>query len=117
MPKGIYITIKLKNIENGDIIVFNNKIYNGNLIKYAIVLEQIEYCEDQEGTLWVNSIPQAQKNIVKYPESIPFQSSCRRLKNGELLVFGEHPDSYDSRYFGPIHKNEVIAQVKLLVAF
>jgi conjugative transfer signal peptidase TraF len=34
---------------------------------------------------------------------------CRRLRNGELFVLGTDRSSFDSRYFGPILRSDIIA--------
>ncbi|OPZ24113.1 MAG: Peptidase S26 [bacterium ADurb.BinA186] len=113
MPIGIYIKNSTDKLKIGDIIVFYSKETKSNLLKYIAGYEGDEYCLDFENTLWVNNFPLAQKNIAKYHEEMPTQSLCQILKKEELLVLGEHPDSYDSRYFGPIKKQQVIAQVEL----
>jgi type IV secretory pathway protease TraF len=114
MPRGIYIKIPSNELEIGDIIIFNTVNFKGKLLKYVLAIDKGEFCLDREGTLWVDRISQVQRNIEKYPESIPLESICQQLKKHEVLVVGEHPDSYDSRYFGPIDKNDIVAKVKLL---
>lgn len=39
---------------------------------------------------------------------LPAWRGCRRLLAGELLVLGDTPASYDSRYFGPIRIDQVL---------
>jgi conjugal transfer pilin signal peptidase TrbI len=115
MPTGIYVISSANKLEIGDIVVFYLNDKSGNLIKYAAGLPGDEFCLDFENTLWINNQPLAQKNIQKYPEQSLEFSSCQTLKKGELLVLGDHPDSYDSRYFGPIKYSRVLAQVELLL--
>jgi type IV secretory pathway protease TraF len=38
----------------------------------------------------------------------------RRLLAGEYLVLGEHPDSFDSRYFGPLPQADLVAKLRKL---
>lgn len=114
MPIGLYIKSSSNKFEIGDSIVFYSEAKKSNLLKYIAGYEGHEYCLDFENTLWVNGFPIAQKkNIVKYPEKLLTQTLCQTLKKDEILVLGDHPDSYDSRYFGPIKKQQVIAQVEL----
>lgn len=117
MPTGIYVKILSDKFKIGDIIVLYSKDKNCNLLKYIAAHEGDEYCLDFESTLWVNGFPVAQKSIVKYHSDLPAQSLCQTLKKDELLVLGEHPNSYDSRYFGPIKREQIIAQVKLVLAW
>lgn len=114
MPRGLYLVDRKKYNQIGDIIVFKSNEFNGNLIKYIAAVSGDRYCFDEAGALWVNEIPIAQKNIEKYSQPFLAQSICHILNEGELLVIGDHENSYDSRYFGPIKKNDVIATAKLL---
>ncbi len=113
MPIGIYIKILTNKFEIGDIIIFHSEEKKSNLLKYIAGYEGHEYCFDFEGILWINGFPLVQKNIKKYPEKLSTESFCQILKKDELLVLGDHPNSYDSRYFGPIKKQQIIAQVEL----
>ena len=117
MPMGIYIKSSKNKLTTGGIIVFYLRDKNYNLLKYIAAHEGDEYCFDFESTLWVKGFPIAQKSIAKYHGELPTQSLCQTLKKDELLVLGEHPNSYDSRYFGPIKRDQVIAQVKLALAW
>jgi signal peptidase I len=117
MPRGIYIKTNEKKLNKGDIIVFNSSQFNGKLIKYILAIPEAEFCLDEKGTLWVDNIPSAQRNIKKYSSSINEQSVCQHLESDEILVIGEHPESYDSRYFGAVKKNGIIATVKLILPF
>lgn len=114
MPQGIYAKNGGGLFKKGDIIIFNEGRRKSNLIKYIAAVSGDRYCFDEAGALWVNEIPIAQKNIEKYSQPFLAQSICNILNEGELLVIGDHENSYDSRYFGPIKKNDVIATAKLL---
>lgn len=37
---------------------------------------------------------------------------CRKLGPDEWLPIGHHPDSYDGRYFGPIHRADMLGSYK-----
>ena len=113
MPMGIYVKNSKNKLTIGDIIVFYSRDKNSNLLKYIAAHERDEYCIDFENTLWVKGFPVAQKSIAKYHDELPTQSLCQTLKKDELLVLGEHPNSYDSRYFGPIKRQQIVAQVEL----
>ena len=114
MPKGIYIKLINKDPDIGDVIVFYSKYYKGNLLKYVAAMDNGEFCFDEEGDLWIDGLPHVRKNIQKYFDQDSEESKCQTLKKGNLLVLGDHPNSYDSRYFGPISKKEIIARVKLV---
>jgi len=117
MPRGIYLKQAQTKLKSGDIIVFYFDEFKSNLVKYVVGVASSEFCIDQEAILWLDSFPVAQLNIEKYPSKKPDQSQCQRLATDEILVIGEHPDSYDSRYFGPIKLERIIAKVELLWEF
>ncbi len=40
---------------------------------------------------------------------LPRWNGCRRLRDGEVFVFSDRiPNSFDSRYFGPVHQAEIV---------
>ena len=41
-------------------------------------------------------------------EPLPLWRGCRTLGGSELFLIAEHPGSFDSRYFGPLHAKHVI---------
>lgn len=41
-------------------------------------------------------------------EPLPAWQGCRILKDGEVFLLADHPASFDSRYFGPLHARHVI---------
>ena len=45
---------------------------------------------------------------------LPQWMACRILADDELLVGSTHPRSFDSRYFGPIHANQVLGLYRKL---
>jgi conjugative transfer signal peptidase TraF len=45
--------------------------------------------------------------------AMPRWQGCRRLSLGELFLLAENPNSFDSRYFGPVSSSTVIARADL----
>lgn len=39
---------------------------------------------------------------------LPVWKGCHRLQSGQVFVLGTHSESFDSRYFGPLHVEQVI---------
>ena len=39
---------------------------------------------------------------------LPVWKGCRALKSDEIFVLGMHRDSFDSRYFGPVNRTQVL---------
>jgi conjugative transfer signal peptidase TraF len=48
---------------------------------------------------------------------LPSWQGCRVLRLDELLVLGDHRNSFDGRYFGPIVRSDVITRVLPLWLF
>lgn len=46
--------------------------------------------------------------------SLPAWSGCRTLAAGELFLLANDPDSFDSRYFGPLAKQHIIGRSFLI---
>ena len=47
---------------------------------------------------------------------LPQWKGCRRLGSDELFVFSDRiPNSFDSRYYGPVHRSEVIGVYRLVL--
>ncbi len=107
----MYVKITKWKYDVGDIIIFNNPEFKNTLIKYVAATHPSEFCVDENASLWIDGLFAAKINIEKYPKAIPYQSTCQTLEADELLVLGEHPDSFDSRYFGPIKIDQVVAEV------
>ncbi|MCR5881230.1 S26 family signal peptidase [Phenylobacterium sp. J367] len=41
--------------------------------------------------------------------ALPRWDGCRRLRDGEVFVFSDRiPNSFDSRYFGPVNRAEIV---------
>jgi type IV secretory pathway protease TraF len=48
---------------------------------------------------------------------LPKWRGCWRLQASELFVLGRHSGSFDSRYFGPISRQSVLATVRPIFEF
>lgn len=38
---------------------------------------------------------------------LPVWQGCHRLQDDQVFVLGTHPESFDSRYFGPINRDQI----------
>lgn len=83
---------------------------NGELLKEVIAVPGDTACIKHH-QLWVNSKAIAKQNPdIINDKTIPKENFCGTLSSEEYLVLGPfHPRSYDSRYFGPIPKANIIA--------
>ena len=48
------------------------------------------------------------KYLDTHHRILPVWKGCRILKSDEIFVLGMHRDSFDSRYFGPINRVQVV---------
>ena len=46
--------------------------------------------------------------------AMPTWQGCRIVQTGEVFVLGDHPRSFDSRYFGPLDTASIVGRVVLL---
>ena len=48
------------------------------------------------------------KNMDKKYRALPVWKGCNALTSTQYFVLGRHRDSFDSRYFGPIEKHQIV---------
>ena len=52
----------------------------------------------------------------RFGDVLPRWRDCRQLTAGELFVFSDLiPNSFDSRYFGPVNRNDVLGVYRLIL--
>lgn len=134
LPMGIYklYETKDKKIDKGDIVMFlfpeeaekyirERKYLPGNvntLLKHVIAVEgdKVEaknktlYINDQE--FWLGKI--REKDSKGLP--LPIMKS-KTLEKDEYFVFGTHPTSFDSRYYGVIKRELILKKAELIWEF
>ncbi|SBV92688.1 conjugative transfer signal peptidase TraF [Telmatospirillum sp. J64-1] len=65
-----------------------------------------------DGTIIVNGdIVARQRKVDRAGRSLPRWNECRELAQGEFFVLTKAPDSFDSRYFGPVTSARVIGRL------
>lgn len=53
----------------------------------------------------------------RHGAALPRWDGCRRLRDGEVFVFSDRiPNSFDSRYFGPVNRAEIVGVFRPLAA-
>jgi type IV secretory pathway protease TraF len=59
--------------------------------------------------VWIDGFKVLDGIALAKPLGLPPSDVQREytLADGEYFVGGYHPKSYDSRYFGPIHQNQI----------
>ena len=68
-----------------------------------------------DGAIIVNGeIVARQRKVDRAGRSLPRWNGCRELVPGEFFLLTKAPDSFDSRYFGPVTSARVIGRLAAL---
>lgn len=114
-----------KELHKGTVVLFQapklatkNRIYYNPLLK-KIVATFEDKVEIKNSKLFING-----KYRGKVAEMDSFGNKINMLPEGiytifpgEYFVLGEHPNSYDSRYFGALTKEEILQVGNLFIPF
>ena len=105
------IIYSFKPIRRGEVIVLKYK--NNNLIKRIIGLPN-DKIKVENGKLYINNKEYYENYINSYTASYDFDEIT--LKDNEYFVMGDNRyNSYDSRNFGTIMKNNIIGRVEFRI--
>ena len=107
------ISYRFKSPEKGDVVVFNppENIQNKDRFIKRIIATPGDTIMVKDGITYINDTP-VQEGFVKYASSK--DSNIIKLKDNEYFVMGDNRYvSYDSRYWGPITKEEIQGRVLL----
>ena len=105
------IIYSFKPIRRGEVIVLKYK--NNDLIKRIIGLPN-DKIKVENGKLYINNKEYLENYINSYTASYDFDEIT--LKDNEYFVMGDNRyNSYDSRNFGTITKNNIIGRVEFKI--
>lgn len=105
------IIYSFKPIRRGEVIVL--KYRNNDLIKRVIGLPN-DKIKVENGKLYINNKEVKENYINSYTASYDFDEIT--LKDNEYFVMGDNRyNSYDSRNFGTIMKNDIIGRVEFKI--
>jgi conjugative transfer signal peptidase TraF len=120
MAEGAYLRVgNLADLKRGDIIAMpmNGAARNylakklgypkeTMLIKRVVGLSGDFVCRhDSVVTINKRTLVAALSDRQGYP--LPAWNGCRTLSINEVFLLGDHPASFDSRYFGPVSRSEL----------
>lgn len=120
LPSGFYLYTSRSSVRRGDIVALvlppaarpyaqlRGESSDLLLIKRVLAIRGDWVCT-LHGELRINGIrigPIASVDSMGRP--LPRWSAARLLRDDELLVGSSQPRSFDGRYFGPIHPNQVL---------
>lgn len=115
MQKGLYVRIgEATDLKSGEIVAMpmptSAKEYlvgklgypaNTLLIKRVAALPGDIVCRQRDTLTVAGKVLQA-KARDRRGNVLPHWQGCQKLSNEEIFVQGDHPGSFDSRYFGPV---------------
>jgi conjugative transfer signal peptidase TraF len=79
------------------------------LVKQVAAVAGDEVCRSFPGTLAVNgSVVAEVLNQDREGRPLPTWDGCIRLSEGEFFLLQPHPYSFDSRYFGPVTRCDIM---------
>lgn len=91
-------------------------LIRGGIIKPVAAEAGDTVCTTGSGGLRING--KARAPIAEHDRhglSLPHWRDCRALKAGEFFVFSDRiPNSYDSRYYGPVPASDIIGTFRLV---
>jgi conjugative transfer signal peptidase TraF len=120
MAKGVYVRLgEVADLKRGDIIAMpmNSaaRIYlvkklgypkDTMLIKRVAGLSGDLVCR-QSSVVTVNKRTLVAGSLDRQGNPLPTWHGCRTLSNNQVFLLGDHPASFDSRYFGPVSQGEL----------
>jgi type IV secretory pathway protease TraF len=130
MAKGAYVRVDdVAKLKRGDIIAMPINGRAGNylvrklgypkdtmLIKRVTGISGDLVCRQETAvTIGNNSIVAVRMD--RHGNSLPVWGGCRVLLPNEVFLLGDHASSFDSRYFGPVTKDELVGIYRAAVTW
>jgi conjugative transfer signal peptidase TraF len=120
MAKGAYVRVgDNQSLKRGDIVAMSmnasaktylrDKLgYPGEtlLIKRVLGISGDIFCR-QGAMVTINDRTVTALRLDKQGNLLPSFSGCQVLSANQIFLLGDHPGSFDSRYFGPVTKSEL----------
>ena len=81
------------------------------LIQRVAAVAGDEVCAFDGAVIVNGEIVARQRKADRSGRSLPRWNECRALAGGEFFLLGDAPDSFDSRYFGPVTSARTIGRL------
>lgn len=134
MPIGLYLLCEAKDLKNGDLVavklppeIISQGLERGYIkTKDTILVKQLIALPGDKAIYKNNQL--LVDDIYTYRCAVtakdgqgrhmkPLKEGTYTLGNNEYLVLGKNDDSWDSRYFGTIKRDNILNRVLLILAF
>ena len=120
MAKGAYVRVgEVGDLKSGDIIAMPMNSAARNylvkqlgypkdtmLIKRVAGLSGDLVCR-HNSVVTINQRTLVAASLDRQGILLPAWHGCRTLSTNEVFILGDHPSSFDSRYFGPVSRGEL----------
>lgn len=120
MPIGLYRLYQDNNFQKNDLVILYSNITHGFLLKKIAATAGDLVNTNREG-VHINGISIKNTKVLEFgshQERLNFTPMNRILEKNEIFVVGEHPKSFDSRYFGAIDINKSrVKKIKPVLIF
>lgn len=72
----------------------------------------------ENGSIYINGVEAAiAKSLSRDGTLLPVWEGCSTLSSGQVFLLGDHPDSFDGRYLGPLSASHIVGVVSPLATF
>lgn len=130
MAKGVYVRLgEVADLKRGDIIAMPMNATSRNylvkklgypddtmLIKRVAGISGDVMCR-QETAVTIGNKAVIAALMDRHGNSLPTWGGCRVLLPNEVFLLGDHASSFDSRYFGPVTKDELVGIYRAAVTW
>jgi conjugative transfer signal peptidase TraF len=130
MAKGVYVRSgDTQSLKRGDVIAMPMNAsaktylrdqlgYPGEtlLIKRVVGISGDTFCR-QGAVVTINDRSVTALRQDTQANLLPSFSGCRALPADQVFLLGDHPGSFDSRYFGPVTKSELSGTYKAVMTW
>ncbi len=120
MPIGLYRLSQDNDFQKDDLVILYSDITHGFLLK-KIAATAGDLVNTNRGGVHINGISIKNTKVFEFgshQERLNFTPMNRILEKNEIFVVGEHPKSFDSRYFGAIDINKSrVKKIKPVLIF
>ena len=104
MPRGLYRIDKALPAPGDCVIIDTVNTAQTGIQAPQRLLKRLAYSDCEPYSIDAAELRIAGNAYQKYHRDIGLVAPSSRLLEDECIILGEHPRSYDSRYFGPVKK-------------
>ena len=105
--RGAFVTVRAQDVAPAYAAARNFTDTGDRFIKRIAANDGDSVCADGE-TIRINDRTVAHRAVQdRQGRALPHWSGCRMLSADEVFLMGDTPDSFDSRYFGPVSAADI----------